>query len=62
MKKTQKQIDKKLQEEFRDSRVFAQPGKHSLVLILDHLKPDFNIGKIIRSAEFLTYILFIFGA
>jgi len=55
MKKTQKQIDKKFQEELRDSRVFAKPGKHSLVLILDHLKPDFNIGKILRTAEFFNF-------
>jgi tRNA G18 (ribose-2'-O)-methylase SpoU len=54
MKKTQKQIDKKFQEELRDSRVFAKPGKHSLVLILDHLKPDFNVGKILRTAEFFN--------
>ena len=55
MKKTQKQIDKKFQEELRDSRVFAKPGKHSLVLILDHLKPDFNVGKILRTAEFFNF-------
>ncbi|MES2201967.1 MAG: TrmH family RNA methyltransferase, partial [candidate division FCPU426 bacterium] len=33
----------------------AVPGCHQFVLVLDHLKPDFNIGKIYRSAE-------IFGA
>lgn len=54
MKKTQKQIDKKLQEELRESRVFAQEGKHPLVLVLDRLKPDFNVGKIIRTAEFFS--------
>ncbi len=62
MKKTQKQIDKKLEEEFRDSRVFAKPGKHSLILILDHLKPDFNVGKIIRSAEFFNlHSIYLWG-
>lgn len=55
MKKTQKQIEKKFQEELRDNRVFANPGKQSLVLILDHLKPDFNIGKILRTAEFFNF-------
>ena len=29
----------------------AQPGPHHCILILDHLKPKFNIGKIIRSAD-----------
>ncbi len=29
----------------------ATPGRHSLVVVLDHLKPRFNIGKIFRSAE-----------
>lgn len=28
----------------------AEPGPHELVLVLDNLKPDFNIGKILRSA------------
>jgi tRNA G18 (ribose-2'-O)-methylase SpoU len=29
----------------------AVAGCHGFVLVLDHLKPDFNIGKIFRSAE-----------
>ena len=29
----------------------ASPGQHNFVLVLDHLKPRFNIGKIFRSAE-----------
>ena len=33
------------------NKVLAQPGPFPYVLILDHLKVDFNIGKIIRSAE-----------
>ena len=32
------------------NKVLAQPGPFPYVLILDHLKVDFNIGKIIRSA------------
>lgn len=31
--------------------ILAQPGKHEFVLILDQLKPGFNVGKIFRSAE-----------
>lgn len=33
------------------NKLLAKPGPFSYVLILDHLKVDFNIGKIIRSAE-----------
>jgi tRNA G18 (ribose-2'-O)-methylase SpoU len=33
------------------NKVMAQPGPFPYVLVLDHLKVDFNIGKIIRSAE-----------
>ena len=29
----------------------AAPGKHDFILVLDHLKPGFNIPKIFRSAE-----------
>jgi len=29
----------------------ASPGQYNFVLVLDHLKPRFNIGKIFRSAE-----------
>src|SRR6478736_4222467 len=33
------------------NRLYAKPGAFPYVFILDHLKVDFNIGKIIRSAE-----------
>jgi tRNA G18 (ribose-2'-O)-methylase SpoU len=33
------------------NKVMSTPGPFPFVLILDHLKVDFNIGKIIRSAE-----------
>ena len=29
----------------------AQPGPHTCVIVLDHLKPRFNVGKIFRSAD-----------
>ncbi len=35
----------------RKNMVYAQPGLHECIMILDGLKPDFNIGKIIRSAD-----------
>ncbi len=31
--------------------VFAEPGVHDFVLVLDNLKRSFNIGKIFRSAD-----------
>lgn len=33
------------------NKVMSKPGPFNYVMILDHLKVDFNIGKIIRSAE-----------
>lgn len=30
---------------------FASPGCHDFVLVLDHLKPNFNIAKILRTGE-----------
>ncbi len=35
----------------RQKNVLAKPGQHSFVLILDQLKPGFNVAKIFRSAE-----------
>jgi tRNA G18 (ribose-2'-O)-methylase SpoU len=35
----------------KNRNMLADPGCHSCVLVLDHLKPTFNIGKIFRSAE-----------
>ncbi len=31
----------------------AQPGVHDFIVVLDHLKPEFNVGKIFRSADAL---------
>ena len=33
------------------NKAYARPGMHDCVVILDGLKPDFNIGKIIRTAD-----------
>lgn len=35
----------------RRGLAYAKPGVHNCIIILDGLKPDFNIGKIIRSAD-----------
>ena len=29
----------------------AEPGPHAGIIVLDHLKPQFNVGKIFRSAD-----------
>jgi len=35
----------------KNANLLARPGAHDFVLILDGLKPAFNIGKIFRSAD-----------
>lgn len=35
----------------RRLNALAQPGERQLVVVLDHLKPNFNVGKIFRSAQ-----------
>ena len=35
----------------RNRNRLATPGTHDCIIVLDHLKPTFNIGKIFRSAE-----------
>ena len=35
----------------RQKNLLARPGVHEFVLVLDRLKPGFNVGKIFRSAE-----------
>jgi len=44
-------MEKKFREELNKSKILAAPGRFSSVLVLDHLKPDFNVGKIFRSAQ-----------
>lgn len=45
-----KEIKKKFDRERALNRL-AKPGPFELILVLDHLKVGFNIGKIFRSAE-----------
>lgn len=49
-----KQKKKKLEEELFLNK-FAEPGVHEMIIVLDHLKSGYNIGKIFRSAN-------VFGA
>lgn len=47
----QEKIERRfLQEKYLNS-IRAQPGPSQLRLVLDHLKPDFNVGKIYRTAD-----------
>ena len=39
-----------LQEKYLNAR-HAAPGPQAFRLVLDHLKPDFNVGKIFRTAD-----------
>lgn len=48
-KKKEQLAFKKFQKELRQNSL-AKPGPSELILVLDHLKSDFNIGKIYRSA------------
>lgn len=38
-------------EKQRRRNLLAEPGCHDMVLVLDHLRPGFNVPKIFRSAE-----------
>ena len=51
MNQKRKDQTKKLERELILNKIEAREGVHRLVLILDHLKSGFNIGKIIRTAE-----------
>ncbi len=42
---------KKLSDELRQSKAFAKPGAFEFRIVLDGLKPTYNIGKIFRSSE-----------
>lgn len=47
----QKYAEKRYERHRRHNLVYAQPGAYQFVLILDNLKPSFNIGKIFRSGD-----------
>ncbi|MCI5221603.1 MAG: TrmH family RNA methyltransferase [Candidatus Electrothrix sp. AR4] len=44
-------IEKRFERARRRNLVSAEPGLHDCILVLDGLKPDFNIGKIFRTAD-----------
>ena len=50
-KETRKISQKRYEKHRRYNMLYAEPGLYDFVIVLDHLKPGFNIGKIYRSAE-----------
>ena len=50
MRRGSKQIALAYQKD-RNRNLLAQPGRHECVIVLDKLKPSFNVAKIFRSAE-----------
>lgn len=50
MRRGSKQIARAYQKD-RNRNLLAQPGPHQCVIVLDKLKPSYNVAKIFRSAE-----------
>ena len=38
-------------ERHKNRNLLAKPGVHDLVVVLDRLKPEYNVGKILRTCE-----------
>ena len=51
MMKAEREAAKRRFRRQRNKNLLADPGIHDCIIVLDHLKPTFNIGKIFRSAE-----------
>ena len=51
MMKAEQEAAKRRFRRQRNKNRLAVPGIHDCILVLDHLKPTFNVGKIFRSAE-----------
>jgi len=49
-KESRRQLELRYAKE-RQKNVLARPGCHEFVLVLDRLKPGFNVAKIFRAAE-----------
>jgi tRNA G18 (ribose-2'-O)-methylase SpoU len=51
MMKNERELAKRRFRTQSNKNLLAEPGIHDCILVLDHLKPSYNIGKIFRSAE-----------
>ena len=50
LKDNRKNVQRRF-ERHRRANLLAEPGEHDFIVVLDHLKPWYNIGKIFRSAD-----------
>ena len=51
MLKSERELAQRRFRRQKNQNLLAEPGIHDCIVILDHLKPSYNIGKIFRSAE-----------
>lgn len=51
MRRTRRWAAKQYEKHRRHNLLYATPGVHDFIIILDNLKPSFNVGKIFRSAD-----------
>ena len=51
MMKAERDLARRRFRRQRNKNKLAKPGVHDCIIVLDHLKPSYNIGKIFRSAE-----------
>jgi tRNA G18 (ribose-2'-O)-methylase SpoU len=51
MMRAEREMAKRRFRRQRNKNKLATPGIHDCIVVLDHLKPTFNVGKIFRSAE-----------
>ena len=45
------ELIEKIFKKHKNANLLAKPGPLDIIIVLDHLKSDFNIGKIFRSAQ-----------
>ena len=50
IQKQRQQAVRRFTKHYRKN-LFAKPGINDIMIVLDHLKPTFNVGKIFRSAD-----------
>lgn len=43
--------EKQYKKHLRHNKLFAKSGVHQFIIVLDNLKPSYNIGKIFRSGD-----------
>jgi tRNA G18 (ribose-2'-O)-methylase SpoU len=51
MMKAERELAQRRFRRQKNKNYLAEPGVHDCVIVLDHLKPSYNIGKIFRSSE-----------